>query len=159
MAKIEDAIKQTKPFKDVRQKAVVNIIYTHNWISDKFKKFLAPFNITPTQYNVLRILRGAGKPISTSDIRDRMLEPSSDTSRIVDRLAKCELVERRVCPNDKRLVDVSISAKGLELLQDMDNDALKIGYLMGKLTEAEAIQLSELLDKIRSCGECDGAQH
>ncbi|MEZ5027500.1 MAG: hypothetical protein R2765_01800 [Ferruginibacter sp.] len=73
-------------FRNEHQKGVINIIYTYNWINEKMKVFFDKENITAQQFNILRILRGAGKPISTLQIRERMLDKMSDTSRIVDRL-------------------------------------------------------------------------
>ena len=104
---IEEAIKQKKPFPNQHQRAVVNLIFTTNQIREKIKKTLKPFGITLQQYNVLRILRGAGEPITTSVIRERLLDKMADTSRMVDRLFQKGLVNRAVCPSDKRLVDVS----------------------------------------------------
>jgi DNA-binding MarR family transcriptional regulator len=148
--KIEEAINQKK-FKNEFQKATVNLIYTHNWINNKFKKFLKTFDITQQQFNVLRILRGQfPEPISTSTIRSRMLDKMSDASRIVDRLCKKGLVERQVCPTDKRLVDVIINEKGLELLSEIDEYQEEMDFAKNGLTAEEALQLSDLLDKMRN---------
>jgi len=148
--KIEAAIQQKRPFRNAHQKAVVNLIYTANWIQDRLREHLKPFDITVQQYNVLRILRGAGKPISTSDIRERLLDKMSDTSRMVDRLCQKGLVERTTCPNDKRLVDVTISKAGEKLLKQLDRRNERMDTILGGIVEAEAQQLSDLLDKIRS---------
>ena len=110
---------------------------------------LDPDDITPQQYNILRILRGSQQPLSTLQIRSRMLDKMSDTSRIVERLLKKGLVEKKVCSADKRLVDVSISKKGLSLLDKLDKKNADIDELMRNLTEAEANTLNKLLDKIR----------
>ena len=82
---IENDINQAK-FRNDYQKAIINFIYTFNWMNEKMKSILEREDITPQQFNILRILRGAGKPISTLQIRQRMLDKMSDTSRIVDRL-------------------------------------------------------------------------
>lgn len=148
--RLEEAIKQKTPFKNERQKALVNLIYTHNWLIGQQKAFFRSFDITLQQYNVLRILRGQHpNPISTSEIRDRMLDKMSDVSRIVDRLVKKELVLRRVCKSDKRLVDVMIAPGGLSLLAQIDEINAEQDLLTAPLTEAEAEQLNELLDKMR----------
>jgi DNA-binding MarR family transcriptional regulator len=148
--RIEEAIKQKTPFKSERQKAVVNLIYTHNWLIGHQKTFFKSFDITLQQYNVLRILRGQyPNPISTSEIRDRMLDKMSDVSRIVDRLVKKELVIRRVCESDKRLVDVVTNQAGLSLLEQIDHINLEIDRLTASLTEEEATNLNGLLDKMR----------
>src|SRR4028119_477189 len=111
---IEKEINQ-KHFSSEFQKSVINVIYTSNWINEKMKNILDRFDLTPQQFNILRILRGSGKPLSTMQIRQRMLDKMSDTSRIVDRLLKKELVSKVICPNDRRLVDITISEKGTKL--------------------------------------------
>lgn len=148
--KIEEAIKQKRPFRNMHQKAVVNLIYTTNWLTDRLREHLKPFDITVQQYNVLRILRGAGKPISTSDIRERLLDKMSDTSRMVDRLSQKGLVIRTVCPSDKRLVDVTLSESGQKLLAALDSISNEMDDILVNLSESDAQQLSDLLDKIRS---------
>lgn len=148
--KIEEAIKQKRPFRNMHQKAVVNMIYTTNWLTDRLREHLKPFDITVQQYNVLRILRGAGKPISTSDIRERLLDKMSDTSRMVDRLCQKGLVIRSICSSDKRLVDVTLSETGEKLLADLDGMNNDMDEILGTLSEEEARQLSDLLDKIRA---------
>ncbi|WNJ20725.1 MarR family transcriptional regulator [Pontibacter sp. G13] len=148
---LEDAIKQKVPFNSARERAAVNLIFTHNWLVAKTKELFKPYDITSQQFNVLRILRGQyPEPITTSEIRCRMLDRMSDVSRIVDRLVKKEFVDRHICQSDKRLVDVVINSKGLALLEEMDNVNLEIQTLMDNLTEEEAQTLNELLDKARS---------
>ena len=145
---IEKDIKQ-QFFRNEHQKAIINLIYTHNWMNEKFKIVLDKFDLTQQQFNILRILRGAGTPLSTLQIRDRMLDKMSDTSRIVDRLVLKDLVKKTICKKDKRLVDVVITESGLELLKKMDLlDAEMDGIFLG-LTEEEAKKLNDLLDKIR----------
>jgi DNA-binding MarR family transcriptional regulator len=145
---IEKDINQYQ-FRNNYQKAEVNLIYTCNWINEKMKQIIDEADITTQQYNILRILRGSKEPISTLQIRDRMLDKMSDTSRIVDRLVKKELAEKTTCVSDKRLVDIRISDKGLALLESLDIRNNDIDNIMRSLTEEEAIQLSNLLDKIR----------
>jgi len=105
---IEKEINQVRPFRSEFQKATINLIYTHNWLSMRMKSFFKPHNITIQQYNVLRILKGAQKPLSTSDIRARMIEKMADTSRLVERLSAKGWVKREASLEDKRLVDVTI---------------------------------------------------
>jgi DNA-binding MarR family transcriptional regulator len=145
---IEKDINQYQ-FRNDYQKAEVNLIYTCNWINEKMKQIIDEADITTQQYNILRILRGSKSPISTLQIRDRMLDKMSDTSRIVDRLVKKGLAEKTVCISDKRLVDICISDKGLALLEHLDFRNADIDNIMHNLTQEEAIQLSYLLDKVR----------
>ena len=129
---------------------MINLLFTYGWAIEKIKNFLSQEDITHQQYNILRILRGAHpQPLSTLQIRERMLDKMSDTSRIVDRLVTKELVKKCTCASDKRLVDVTISEKGQLLLAKLDADADHINKVMNNLTEAEAEQLSDLLDKLR----------
>ena len=146
---IEEDISQPK-FRNEFQKGVINLIYTYNWMNEKMKTLFDREKITAQQFNILRILRGAGKPLSTLQIRQRMLDKMSDTSRIVDRLILKGLVKKTVCPEDKRLVDVSITDKGMNLLEKMDKYENDMDAVFGNLTSAEAKTLNNLLDKIRS---------
>src|SRR5215467_5269800 len=116
---IEKDIQQSK-FRNEYQKTVVNLIYTYNWVMEKHRQFFERDDITSQQFNILRILRGAGKPLSTLQIRQRMLDKMSDTSRIVDRLVIKGLARKTLCKADKRLVDVLITEKGKKLLEKLD---------------------------------------
>ena len=146
---IEKDISQPK-FRNEYQKSIVNFIYTYNWMNERMKSFFDKEKITGQQFNILRILRGAGKPLSTLQIRQRMLDKMSDTSRIVDRLIIKELVKKNTCPADKRLVDVSITDKGKKLLEKIDRYESEMDAVFGNLSTAEAKTLNSLLDKIRS---------
>jgi DNA-binding MarR family transcriptional regulator len=139
-----------KTFRNEYQKGVINLIYTYNWLNEKMKSFFEKEDITSQQFNILRILRGAGVPISTLQIRERMLDKMSDTSRIVDRLVLKGLAKKNICKNDKRLVDVSISTKGQKLLEKIDTYESKMDAVLGNLSQAEAKTLNNLLDKVRN---------
>lgn len=140
---------QTQNFRNEFQKVGVNLIFTANWFTERFKQVLDDFDITNQQFNILRILRGSKRPLSTLQIRDRMLDKMSDTSRIVDRLVKKELVEKTICEADKRLVDIRITDKGRVLLQEMDNRNEDTDNILKGLNQEEAQQLNHLLDKLR----------
>lgn len=147
---IDKAIHQSK-FRNEYQKVMINIIFSSNWITEKQKRFLGPEDITPQQYNILRILRGSIKPLSTLQIRERMLDKMSDTSRIVDRLLIKELVEKRPCETDKRLVDIIISDKGRAMLDRLEVRNPELDNMVSDtLTEEEAATLNSLLDKMRN---------
>jgi MarR family 2-MHQ and catechol resistance regulon transcriptional repressor len=136
---IEKDIQQAK-FRNVYQKAGINLIYTLGWVKERTRPIFDEEDITPQQFNILRILRGSHpQPLSTLQIRERMLEKMSDTSRIVDRLI-----------SKGRLVDVIISEKGKKLLERLDAKQDEIDGVLRNLTEKEAATLSELLDKIRN---------
>ena len=136
-------------FRNDYHKAIVNIVYTNNWIMERNKEVFERGDITPQQYNILRILRGAKEPLSTLQIRQRMLDKMSDTSRIVDRLLKKDLVKKVVCISDKRLVDVTITPKGLDLLIDLDKYNDELDNVLSKISQDEVSTLNQLLDKIR----------
>ncbi len=147
---LAEDIKQSK-FKSNRQKAAINIIYTNNWLAECMRDFLSDDDLTLQQFNVLRILRGsAPTPLSTLQIRERMLDKMSDTSRIVDRLVKKKLVSKKTCNLDKRLVDICITKDGLSLLEKLDKSTAQVESHMNNLTEEEADLLSSLLDKART---------
>lgn len=146
---IEQDINQPK-FRNEYQKAGINLIYTFNWMTGQMKKLHDQFDITSQQFNILRILRGAGMPLSTLQIRQRMLDKMSDTSRIVDRLVKKDLVKKVVSKADRRLVDVTITEKGLKLLELLDKYQDDMDNVLKNLDDEEAKTLNRLLDKIRS---------
>lgn len=146
---IEKDINQTR-FRSIYQKANINLIYTVFWIREKSRWIFESEDITPQQFNILRILRGSfPNPLSTLQIRERMLEKMSDTSRIVDRLISKGLVKKVICKLDRRLVDVIITDKGKKLLERLDAKQEELDAALKSLTEEEAATLSNLLDKIR----------
>ena len=150
---IEKDIQQTK-FRNAHQKAAINLIYTLSWMRDKTRCIFDAEDITSQQFNILRILRGSfPQPLSTLQIRERMLEKMSDTSRIVDRLISKGLVRKVTCKTDRRLVDVVITDKGKKLLERLDEKQDAIDGVLGNLSEKDANILSDLLDKIRDGGE------
>ncbi|MFD2514383.1 MarR family winged helix-turn-helix transcriptional regulator [Pontibacter locisalis] len=147
--KLEDEIKQSS-FKSAHQKAHINLIYTSGWIQQQQAALFKPFGVTLPQFNVLRILRGQHpKPATISLLIERMLDKTSNASRIVDKLEVKGLVTRKQCPADRRTVDVLITDKGLALLSDMDSLEGGFGTGIKNLSEEEAEQLNILLDKIR----------
>jgi DNA-binding MarR family transcriptional regulator len=146
---IDQDIRQSK-FRSEYQKAGLNLLYTYGWIMERTRELFASEDITPQQFNILRILRGSHpQPLSTLQIRERMLDKMSDTSRIVDRLIAKGLVKKGTCKTDRRLVDVMITDKGKKVLERLDNRQDELDNILGKLSTKEAAILSELLDKIR----------
>jgi DNA-binding MarR family transcriptional regulator len=137
-------------FRNSYNKAMVNILFTNNWLLERIKSFVNAEDITPQQYNILRILRGAGLPLSTLQIRERMLDKMSDTSRIVDRLITKGLVKKEVSTKDRRLVDISITEPGTDLLAKLDARETELDNILHNLNEDEAESLSNLLDKLRN---------
>lgn len=149
---LAEEIKQSS-FESDHQRVVINMLFTYGWLKEQLATWLKPYGLTSQQFNVLRILRGQHpKPVTTWEIRERMLDKMSDASRLVDRLAKLKYVEKCVSPGDRRLVDVRISDAGLALLEQIDvRTNAPYDRMKDALTPEEAQQLSHLLDKLRAC--------
>ena len=145
---IEKDIKQ-QLFRNEYQKATVNLIFTSNWLTERIKVFLDIEDITSQQFNILRILRGSKKPMSTLVIRERMLDKMSDTSRIVERLQKKGLVDKKISEIDKRKVDVEISKRGITLLEKLDRKNNELDNILSNLSNDQAKTLNSLLDILR----------
>ncbi|WP_345118020.1 MarR family transcriptional regulator [Hymenobacter algoricola] len=147
--KIEDEIKQPF-FKDSFQKAYINLVFTAGWLGQRQAAVFRDYGITLPQFNILRILRGQHpKPATVNLLIERMLDKTSNASRIVDKLEAKQLVTRTTCPSNRRAVDICITEAGLQLLQQMDDAAVPQATGLQNLTPDEAAQLSALLDKIR----------
>jgi MarR family transcriptional regulator, 2-MHQ and catechol-resistance regulon repressor len=147
---IEDTIKSIHRL-GITTKTIVNLMYTTRIIEEVITGVLKPFDITIQQYNVLRILRGQkGNPANLSTIQERMIDRSSNTTRLVDKLIKKDWVERQVCEQNRRKVEIFITKKGLENLQELDpiiDDNNK--NLVSNLSSGQLEGLNELLDLLR----------
>lgn len=134
-------------FENSRVKALLNIIYTANWITSCQNEFFKDFGISPQQYNILRILNGAGEALNVQTIKDRMLERSPNATRLMDKLCAKDYIERLPSEDDRRVVKITITKQGKGLLksipENLDTNLLK------NLNEEEAEQLINLLDKMR----------
>ena len=134
-------------FPNQKVKALINIKYTANWLYSKESDYFKTFGISPQQFNILRILRGAEEAIKVQTIKERMIERAPNATRLMDKLCDKKLIERTRCEEDRRVVYVKISELGLEMLALIDDN--KSMSFLEKLTEEEAATLSNLLDKIR----------
>jgi MarR family 2-MHQ and catechol resistance regulon transcriptional repressor len=134
-------------FANDKVKALLNIIYTANWINSKQNTFFKEFDLSPQQYNILRILRGAGEAITVQTIKDRMLERAPNATRLMDKLCAKNLIERVACAGDRRVVHIAIKKQGLSLLKKIDANTKE--DILDSLNLKEAKTLSDLLDKIR----------
>ena len=147
--RIDEEIQSSK-FEDNYHKAVINVTYTYGWLSNAFRCQFERYNLTQQQFNILRILRGQyPKPATINLLKERMLDKMSDASRIVDRLVQKGLVSRCTNSKDRRAVDIRISEKGMDILTKLDVEFKTKDVLKNNLTEEEAAQLSDLLDKLR----------
>lgn len=134
-------------FVNNKVKAMLNIIYTANWINSVHNAILKPYGVSPQQFNILRILRGANKPLKVQDIKTRMIERAPNATRLMDKLCDKDLIARVPCAEDRRVVHIEIKPEGLNLLKNIEinfNDDL-----LDNLSEEDAGILSDLLDKIR----------
>jgi DNA-binding MarR family transcriptional regulator len=147
---IESEVKQEK-FESEHQKAAVNILFTGSWLYNINAAFLKNFNITPEQFNVLRILRGSHpKPMRLADVSCRMIDKSSNATRLVEKLRQKNLVRREICKSNRRQVDISITEKGLSLLAKIDKSSERWAVTLKSITQAEAKELNRILDRLRS---------
>jgi DNA-binding MarR family transcriptional regulator len=147
---IQDEIKQGK-FSSSHEKAIINLVYTSNWFRDLQQKMFSRFGIKPQHFNILRILKGQNsKAISPGEIKEVMLDKSPDLTRLLDKLVSMGLIERELCPENRRKMDVRITKAGKEKVEEINNSNDE--FLKGwnkRLSSKEADQLSELLDKVR----------
>lgn len=134
-------------FTNERVKALLNIKYTAGWLDQIGAEIMKPYKISEQQYNILRILRGAGKAITVNEVKERMIQKSPNTTRLMDKLFDKQLILRTRCENDRRVVYVKITKDGMSLLDKIN--MTKFDDLLKALTEREAKTLNTLLDKIR----------
>jgi DNA-binding MarR family transcriptional regulator len=146
---LEEEIKQDK-FHNDYQKASINVLYTGSWLYNINAGYLKKFGITPEQFNVLRILRGSfPKPMMLAEITGRMIDKSSNCTRLVEKLKQKGLVNRVTCEASRRQVDISITDKGQLLLKKIDAAQPAWMETMGKISKTEAKELNRILDKLR----------
>lgn len=146
---IEDEIKQPI-FRSEHQKAYINLIYTAGWLQLRQATAFKCFGLTLPQFNILRILRGQHPlPATVALLIERMLDKTSNASRIVDRLEEKKLVTRTVCTANRRAVDIRITPAGLALLDQIDAAGVDQVSCLAQLAETELRQLNQLFDKIR----------
>jgi len=147
---LEDDILQSK-FGSEHQKAAINILYTSAWVYNGNVARLKKHDVTPEQYNVLRILRGSHpKPLMLADITSRMIDKSSNATRLVEKLRQKGLVRRELCENNRRQVDISITEKGLSLMKAIDAEENEWIDSLKNISKTEASELNRLLDKLRN---------
>lgn len=145
--KIDEELKSN--FKSPQQRAIVNIRYTSNFLGNIQNHFMSRYDLSMAQFNILRILRGAKDMINVNTVKERMIEKSPNTTRLMDKLIDKGLIERTRCTEDRRVVYVKISEHGLNILSDMDKDLDINSLIKANLTDEEANTLSDLLDKVR----------
>lgn len=148
--RIEDIIKPTSPM-PIEKRTLLNVLFTQHVIAEKFNEVLKPFEISPEQFNVLRILRGQkGNPVNMFTIQERMVAKTSNTTRLVDKLLLKDFVNREICSENRRKMEITITPKGLDLLKELDPcvEAHEKGFAKN-LSLEELELLNALLEKIR----------
>jgi DNA-binding MarR family transcriptional regulator len=146
---LEQEIKQEK-FTNETEKAAINVLFTASYLHALSASRFRQYDITPEQFNVLRILRGSHpKKMMLAEITCRMLDKSSNATRLVEKLRQKGMVNREICENNRRQVDISITEKGLATLKKIDADPGEWAAMTKKMTKAEAVELNRLLDKLR----------
>lgn len=148
--KIEKVIKQTT-FEDSYQKAIVNLIYTGNWMRDKQNSLFKKYGLLPQHYNILRILKGRHPhAVCPGDIKEVMLDKGNDLTRLLDKLVKKGFVKRGLCEENRRKMDVMLTKEGLGFIAEIELPIKDLHAEFKKyLSQNEAEQLSHLLDKLR----------
>ena len=150
-SRLQDELKKKRPFELAEQEAILNILRTSDQFQNRLGRLLREYDLTQSQYNVLRILRGEGKPMPCLEIGDRMIQVVPAMTGLLDRLEKQGLVQRERCTEDRRVVHVELTEVARGLLERMDNPVMELHkQLIGHLTQAELKELSRLLEKARA---------
>ena len=153
---LQAELKKREPFACAEQQAMIAVWRVSDWSMNRFGALFREYGLTSSQYNVLRILRGAGEPLPVQEVAGRMIQPVPAMTGLVDRLEKAELVERRRISEDRRVIHVAITKKGEAVLKKLDQPVLELHEkLLAGLTKNEVKQLVSLLEKaagkMRAC--------
>ncbi|GGG12287.1 MarR family winged helix-turn-helix transcriptional regulator [Pontibacter amylolyticus] len=147
--RIEDEIQQ-KDFKDDHRRMVVNLLFTNNWLNQQFIPFFKQFGLTLQQHNVLSIVRGQQpKPVCFGEVQERMVDRNSNVTRLVDKLIEKGYVTRDICQANRRMIELRLTPKGMDLLNQIDEQMPAFFQRFHSLTQEEAVLVSKLLDKLR----------
>jgi DNA-binding MarR family transcriptional regulator len=145
--KIEEII--VANFRNAQHKAIINIRYTNNWMLQKQNEIVSEYDLSMPQFNIMRILRGAKGKLNVNTMKERMLEKSPNTTRLVDKLVDKKYVKRIPCKMDRRVLYVEITSQGLEVLNKLDEQSPTLFPFLENITNDEAEALSLILDKLR----------
>lgn len=149
-SKLQRELKKKNPFDSLEQEAALNLVRTNDQIQIRFARLFRDFGLTPSQYNILRILRGEGKPLPILEIAGRTVTVVPGITGLIDRLEQAEFVRRERCEKDRRVIYVAITEKGTKILSDLDEPIQTLHQtLMGHLSAAELKELNRLLEKAR----------
>lgn len=149
-SRLQSELKKKRPFDSPKQEVILNLLRTSDQFQNRFGRLFREFGLTSSQYNVLRILRGEGKPLPCLEIAERMVQVVPAMTGLLDRLEKQGLITRERCSEDRRVIYVELTEKAKELLSQMDDPVIdQHERLIGHLTAAELKELSRLLEKAR----------
>ena len=147
---LQRELKKKRPFESPEQEVILNVMRTNDQFQNRFGRLFREYGLTSSQYNVLRILRGEGKPMPCLEVGDRMIQVVPAITGLIDRLRNQELVSRERCTEDRRVVFIEITKKALILLKRMDEPVNQLHKrLVGHMTRSELKELSHLLGKAR----------
>jgi DNA-binding MarR family transcriptional regulator len=150
MGRLQDEVRKKNPFASLEEEAMLNLARTNDRVQIQFERLFREFGITPSQYNILRILRGEARPMPVLEIAERTVTVVPGITGLVDRLERAEFVCRRRCTEDRRVIFVEITAQGLAVLARIDRPVLELNrQLLGHLVHKELKELIRLLEKIR----------
>jgi DNA-binding MarR family transcriptional regulator len=157
-SKLQHELKKKRPFDALEQEAALNIVRTSDQLQHRFAGLFREHDLTPAQYNILRILRGAGKPLPILEIASRTIAVVPGITGLIDRLEQAGFVQRVRCEKDRRVIYVGLTAPGSKTLAALDEPLIALHRkLLGGLTQAELQELIRVLEKVReSLAETDG---
>ena len=149
-SRLQKELKKKRPFKTPEEEAILNLLRTNDQFGNRFGRLFREYGLTSSQYNVLRILRGEGKPMPALEIAERLIQVVPAITGLIDRLEKQGLVVRRRCTEDRRVVYVEITERALGILKQTDGPLTALHKrLLGHMARTELKTLSRLLEKAR----------
>jgi DNA-binding MarR family transcriptional regulator len=149
--KLQNELKKKRPFESPEQEAALNLLRTNDQLQIRFARLFRDHGLTPAQYNILRILRGEGKPLPILEIASRTVTVVPGITGLIDRLEQAGFVQRERCEKDRRVIFVAITEKGTKILSHLDEPLLALHEkLMGHLAQVELKELNRLLEKVRA---------
>lgn len=148
--KLEQELKKKRPFDSPEQEAMLNVIRTSDQLQIRLSRLFREHGLTPSQFNILRILRGEGSPLPILEIAQRTITVVPGITGLIDRLEQAGMVERQRCPKDRRVIFVALTEKGAKRLGELDRPVSELhARMMGHLPPTELRELSRLLSKVR----------
>lgn len=155
-SKLQQELKKKRPFDLLEQEAAISVVRTSDQLQIRFARLLREHGLTPSQYNILRILRGEGKPLPILEIASRTITVVPGITGLIDRLEQAGFVNRLRCEKDRRVIYVALTDKGISALADLDEPLMALhGKLLGHLSQTELKELLRLLEKAREASAAD----